>query len=41
MGREEEALEVLTDAEVRDPDDDLLQNVRERFFAPEAVEQQE
>ena len=39
MGREDEALEFLVEAEVRDPEDELLQRVRERFFAPEAVEQ--
>ena len=39
MGREDEALEFLVEAELRDPEDELLQRVRERFFASEPVEQ--
>ena len=39
MGRKDEALEILAEAELRDPEDELLQRIREGFFAPEPVEQ--
>ena len=35
LGRDEEALEVLEDAESRDPESDLLKDVRERVFPTE------
>ena len=38
MGREDEALEILVEAETRSPEHELLQNVRERFFAEEDAE---
>jgi tetratricopeptide (TPR) repeat protein len=38
MGRDEEALAILTEAEAFDADHELLQQVRERFFAAEPVE---
>ncbi len=34
MGREDEALEILAEAELRDPDDQRLQQLRKSFFTP-------
>lgn len=38
MDREDEARQLLAEAETRDPGDELLQSVRERFFATDSVD---